>query len=149
MRSVNSHVGSWAPMAEQKAVAKFLGQHDEVKKYLAHFRKEIDVRLSGIYDGFQELKAAGFAVDAITPQAAIYLTVQIDLKGKRTADIILENQADVTLFILNEAKLALVPFKAFGAGTDNSWYRLSVGCCKKEEIGTMLEKLRGALEKLR
>lgn len=149
MRSVNSHVGSWAPMAEQKAVAKFLVQHEEVKKYLAHFRKEIALRLATIYEGFQEMKKNGFAVDAIAPQAAIYLTVQIDLKGKKTADSkILENQADVTAFILNEAKLALVPFKAFGAGTDNSWYRLSVGFCKKEEIGTMLEKLKEALGKL-
>ncbi|HMJ48210.1 MAG TPA: aminotransferase class I/II-fold pyridoxal phosphate-dependent enzyme [Ferruginibacter sp.] len=149
MRSVNSHVGSWAPMAEQRAVANFLNQHEEVKKYLSHFRKEISVRLASIYEGFRELKMNGFAVDAIAPQAAIYLTVQIDLKGKKTRDgKILESQGDVTLFILNEARLALVPFKAFGAGESNSWYRLSVGCCKKEEIGTMLEKLKSALEKV-
>lgn len=150
MRSVNSHVGSWAPMAEQKAVAKFLVQHEEVKKYLVHFRKEIALRLAGIYDGFRELRKNGYAVDAISPEAAIYLTVQIDLKGKKVKDgEILTTQADVTAFILNEAKLALVPFKAFGAGIDNSWYRISVGYCKKEEIPIMLANLKTALEKLK
>ncbi|RYY00568.1 MAG: pyridoxal phosphate-dependent aminotransferase, partial [Gammaproteobacteria bacterium] len=48
----------------------------------------------------------------------------------------------------NEAKLALVPFYAFGAEKSSTWYRLSVGCCKKEEIETMLGKLRTAISKL-
>jgi len=149
MRAINSHVGSWAPMAEQKAVAKFLNDTDAVSSYLAHFRSEISYRLTSIYKGFRDLKAAGFAVDAIAPQAAIYLTVQIDLTGKKTATgEVLETQADVTAYILNEAKLALVPFYAFGAERTSSWYRLSVGCCKKEDIEIMLGKLKAALEKL-
>ena len=149
MRAINSHVGSWAPMAEQKAVAKFLNDTDAVSSYLAKFRAEISYRLTSIYKGFQDLKAAGFAVDAIAPQAAIYLTVQIDLAGKKTAaGETLETQADVTAYILNEAKLALVPFYAFGAERTSSWYRLSVGCCKKEDIEIMLGKLKAALEKL-
>lgn len=149
MRAINSHVGSWAPMAEQKAVAKFLNDTDAVSSYLAKFRAEISYRLTSIYKGFQDLKAAGFAVDAIAPQAAIYLTVQIDLADKKTAaGETLETQADVTAYILNEAKLALVPFYAFGAERTSSWYRLSVGCCKKEDIEIMLGKLKAALEKL-
>ena len=149
MRAINSHVGSWAPMAEQKAVAKFLNNTDAVSSYLAHFRSEISYRLTSIYKGFQDLKAAGFAVDAIAPQAAIYLTVKINLAGKKTAaGSVLETQADVTDYILNEAKLALVPFYAFGAERTSSWYRLSVGCCRKEDIETMLGKLRSALGKL-
>lgn len=149
MRAINSHVGSWAPMAEQKAVAKFLNNTDAVSNYLAHFRSEISYRLTAIYKGFQDLKNEGFAVDAIAPQAAIYLTVKIDLAGKKTTGgELLETQADVTAYILNEAKLALVPFYAFGAEKTSSWYRLSVGCCKKEDIETMLGKLKAALEKL-
>jgi len=50
---------------------------------------------------------------------------------------------------LEEAKLAIVPFYAFGAGQQSPWYRLSVGTCKKEEIGEMLDKLEKALEKLK
>lgn len=150
MRSLNSHVGSWAPMGEQKAVAKFLMQEKAVQDYLIHFKQEIEYRLRKLYEGFKQLKAEGFSVDSIIPQAAIYLTVQIDLVGKFTADgTVLEDQSAVTEYILAEAKLALVPFGFFGAGRESNWYRLSVGCCKKEEIDTVLSKLKEALVKLK
>ena len=88
-------------------------------------------------------------MNAITPQAAIYLTLQIDLIGKKTAEGgVLTSQKDVTEYILNEAKLAVVPFYAFGASIDSNWYRLSVGTCKIEEINEMLTKLKEALQKL-
>ena len=149
MRAINSHLGAWAPMAEQKAVAKYLIKTEAVDTYLLDFKTEINIRLQNIFAGFQQLKADGFNVDAISPQAAIYLTIQIDYAGKTTAEgKVLTTQADVTSYILDEAKLAVVPFYAFGADSNSSWYRLSVGTCKKEEIGEMLSALRNALEKL-
>lgn len=149
MRSLNSHIGSWAPMAEQHAVAKFLVQDEAVHQYLVHFKNEVDFRLRKIFEGFQQLKSEGFSVDAVVPQAAIYLTVQINLVGKKTSEgKLLKEQTDVTEYLLTEAKLALVPFSAFGAGKENNWYRISVGCCKKEEIETVLKQLREALQKL-
>ena len=149
MRSINSHVGAWAPMAEQKAVASYLGKKDAVDKYFAHFKAEVNERLQNIFSGFQQMKAAGFNVDAIAPEAAIYLTIQINYAGKKTAKgKLLETQADVTSYILDEAGLAVVPFYAFGAGHNSSWYRLSVGTCKKEEIKEMLAALQNALENL-
>jgi aspartate aminotransferase len=96
-----------------------------------------------------QLKAEGYSVDAITPEAAIYLTIKIDLVGKTTADgKTLADQGAVTAYILNEAKLAVVPFYAFGASRSSAWYRLSVGTCKKDEIDEMTKKLREALQKL-
>ena len=149
MRSINSHVGAWAPMAEQKAVANYLAQTTSIDKYFTHFKAEIDERLVSIFNGFQQLKKEGFKVSAVAPQAAIYLTVQIDVAGKKTSDgKILATQSDVTAYILNEAKLAVVPFYAFGASANSSWYRLSVGTCKKEEINEMLGMLKTALQKL-
>lgn len=149
MKSILSHMGAWAPMAEQKAVAKYLVQQKNIEKYLSHFKAEIEERLNRIYNGLMKLKADGFSVDAIAPQAAIYLTIQIDLAGKTAADgQLLKNQADVTNYLLNEASLAIVPFHAFGAEASSSWYRLSVGTCKKEEIDEMLNKLKAALQKL-
>jgi aspartate aminotransferase len=149
MKAINSHVGAWAPMAEQHATAKFLLQHDVIDKYFVHFKSEIEERLVRIYNGFQQLKSEGFSVDAVAPQAAIYLTIQIDLAGKSTTDgKLLQSQSDVTDYILNEAKLAVVPFYAFGASVNSSWYRLSVGTCKKEEIDEMLTTLKEALLKL-
>ena len=149
MKAILTHVGAWAPMAEQKAVAQFLLKHDSIDAYLASFRKEIEVRLRSIYDGLIKLKNQGYSVDAITPQAAIYLTIKIDLKGKRTEEgKVLENQSDVTAYILNEAHLAVVPFYAFGASRNSAWYRLSVGTCDKNEIPEMLGKLQEALSRL-
>ena len=150
MKAINSHLGAWAPMAEQKATANYLLQNDAMDNYFTHFKAELEERLLRIYKGFQQLKSAGFSVDAVAPEAAIYLTVQIDLKGKITEDgIILDDQKKVTAYILNIAKLALVPFTAFGASVNSSWYRLSVGTCKKEEINEMLQQLKKALEKLK
>jgi aspartate aminotransferase len=149
MKAILSHLGAWAPMAEQKAVAKYLLQKDAIAKYLVHFKAEIEERLRNIHAGFIALKEKGYSVDSVTPQAAIYLTIKIDLVGKTTADgNELATQTDVTSYILGEAKLAVVPFSAFGAGSKSSWYRLSVGTSKKEEIPEMLGKLEAALEKL-
>ena len=95
------------------------------------------------------MKEEGFAVDVIAPQGAIYLTIKIDLAGKKKADgSILETQADVTQYLLDEAKLAIVPFYAFGAAKNSAWYRLSVGTCKKEEIPEFLGLLKEAMMKL-
>jgi len=146
MKAINSHVGAWSPMAEQHATAHYLKQTAAIEQYFTHFKSEIAERLEKIYEGFIQLKKEGFPVDAVAPQAAIYLTIQIDLAGKKTATgKKLEKQTDVTAYLLNEAKLAVVPFSAFGASADSSWYRLSVGTCKKEEIADMLKKLKDAL----
>jgi len=145
-----SHVGAWAPMAEQKAVAKYLLQKENIQRYLQQFKAEIELRLRNIHDGFKALQQKGYSVDAIAPQAAIYLTIKLDLRGKTTAEgNILETQSDVTSYILAEAKLAVVPFSAFGAGAINPWYRLSVGTGKKEVIAQMQGELEAAVEALR
>lgn len=149
MKAINSHVGAWAPMAEQHAVSKYLLQKENLNSWFNSFKTAIAERLQRIYAGFQQLKNEGFAVDAVAPQAAIYLTIQINLAGKKTADgKILETQSDVTDYILNEAKIAVVPFNCFGADKNSNWYRLSVGTCKTEEIDEMLASLKAALQKL-
>jgi aspartate aminotransferase len=150
MKSILSHLGAWAPMAEQKAVAKYLYETEAISNYLTHFKSEIEIRLHKIYNGFLALKEKGYSVDAVAPQAAIYLTIKIDLIGKTTENgTSITSQADVTSYILSDAKLAVVPFSAFGGGANNPWYRLSVGTCIKEEIPDMLKQLETALSKLK
>ncbi len=149
MKAINSHVGAWAPMAEQKAVANYLSQTQNINNYFGVFKLAIEERLHKIYNGIKQLKAQGFSIDAVAPQAAIYLTVQINLAGKKTDEgTFLENQNDVTAYILNEAKIAIVPFYAFGTSKNSNWYRLSVGTCKTEEIDEMLQRFENALIKL-
>ncbi len=148
MKALLSHIGAWSPMAEQKATAKFLLQKDVVETYLSSFKQELDDRLWAIYNGIIALKGKGYPVDAVAPQAAIYLTIKIDLKGLQANHKQLETQADVTDYLLSEAKLAIVPFYAFGADRTSPWYRLSIGTCKKDEIAEMLGTLEAALQKL-
>ena len=149
MKAIMTHIGSWAPMAEQKATAGFLLQKENIDAWITSFRAALSERLNRIHDGFVALKNDGFNVDVLTPEAAIYLTIKIDLTGKKTADgRVLQNQADVTSYVLDAAGLAVVPFYAFGAAKTSPWYRLSVGTCKLEDIPEMLEKLREAMKKL-
>jgi aspartate aminotransferase len=149
MKAILSHIGAWAPMAEQKAVARFLQNKEAINGYLIQFKSEVEERLNKIYKGFIQLKHEGFNVDAVAPEAAIYLTIKIDLAGKKLPDgTTINNQSEVTSYILQYAGLAVVPFYAFGANSNSPWYRLSVGTCKKEEIDEMLGKLRKALKEL-
>jgi aspartate aminotransferase len=149
MKTILGHIGAWAPKAEQFASAKYMNMDDAMENYLHSFKKNIQERLDGFYQKFQELKNEGFNVDAIAPQAAIYLTVKVDLKGKRTAEgEILHSTKEVTSYILTVANLAIVPFSAFGAKEDSPWYRLSVGTCKIEEIAEAMNHLKSALQKL-
>ena len=149
MKAILSHVGAWAPKAEQIAVANYFKNKSALNSFLLQFKKSIDERLQGFYSGFIDLKKSGYKVDAIFPQAAIYLTINLDLRGQKTPDgRILSNQKEVTQYILDEAKLAVVPFSAFGSTDDSPWYRLSVGTCTIEEIPEVFKSLRNVLSKL-
>ena len=148
MKSLLSHVGAWAPMAEQKAVAKYLLQKDAIDAWLISYKKAINERLVNIYSGIMALKMKGYNVDAIAPQAAIYLTVKFDFVGKINGLTVLKTQNDITTFLLYEAKLAVVPFYAFGAQKNSCWYRLSVGTCHIEDIALFFTKLETSLAKL-
>jgi len=150
MKSILSHLGAWAPKAEQVATAAYISNKELVDKYLSNFKHEVHSRLDGFYKGFMKLKNEGFRLNAIAPQAAIYLTVQFQLHGMKKADeTVLETTKDITKYILEEAHVAIVPFYAFGDSDNSSWYRLSVGTCRLDEVDKVIESLRQALAKLK
>ena len=149
MKAILTHVGAWAPKAEQMATAKYLSDLTMYDAFIIKQKERVIARLDGFYKGFQTLKTEGFKVDAITPQAAIYLTIKFDLHGMKTADgFVLATTKDITKYILDEAKLAVVPFYAFGADDNSPWYRMSVGTCKVSDIDDVISNLRIALQKL-
>lgn len=150
MKSILGHIGAWSPKAEQIATARFLSDNDATDRFLSAFKAEVWERLHGIYQGFEQLKSEGFNVHCIEPKGAIYLTVCFDLKGQTTpSGKVLSTTEDITAYILGEAKLAMVPFSAFGASKDSTWFRLSVGTCRKEGIGELFSRLRAALAALK
>jgi aspartate aminotransferase len=150
MKSILGHVGAWSPKAEQIATAHFLKDTVSVNTYLHAFKMQIQKSLDTLYKGIKQLKSEGFSVDAIEPMGAIYLTVQLEYAGKTTPDgTVLKTSADINFYLISEAKIGMVPFSAFGTGTDVNWFRASVGGCSLADIEEMLPRLKSALQKLR
>jgi aspartate aminotransferase len=149
MKSILGHVGAWAPKAEQVATAAFLPQTTAVDGFLAEFKVKVQASLNALYHGLQDLKKAGYPVDAIVPMGAIYLTAQLNVLGKTTpAGQVLTTNKDITFYLLSEAKLALVPFGAFGTSDTSTWFRMSVGGVSLESIQAALPRLQKALDEL-
>lgn len=148
MKGILSHIGAWSPMAEQVATANFLNKETEVDHFLSTVKLAIHDRLQQLFDGIQQMKQEGYPVDAISPMAAIYLTIRFSFKGKMNGHQAIKTTADMTSFLLEHASLAIVPFAAFGADKESEWYRLSVGTCHLDTIPQMFSNLRKALDKL-
>lgn len=149
MKAILTHVGAWAPKPEQIATANYLNDLSKYDAFLIEQKQKIDLRFQALYSGFKSLKDRGYKIDVIVPEAAIYLTVSFNLHNQKKADgKILETTKDITKYLLEEAKLALVPFSAFGAGENSSWYRLSVGTCKLQDVSELFVMLEMALKKL-
>ena len=149
MKSIVGHVGAWAPKAEQVAMAKFLKSDNDVNSYLNKLKSNIQNSLTTLYEGFQQLKAEGFNVDAIEPMGAIYLTIKVDYSGKTAPDgKVLKTATDINFYLIKEAKVAFVPFSAFGTGEDVNWFRVSVGASTLQDIEQLIPRIKEALLKL-
>lgn len=150
MKSLLGHIGAWAPKAEQVAVADYFKNKTLVDEFLNGFKNQIQASLDELYQGFQQLKQEGFAVDAVIPMGAIYLTLKIDYIGKTRPDgQVLNNSADVNFYLIKEAQTALVPFSAFGNDENMPWFRASIGGCSLQDIKDMLPRIKAALSKLK
>jgi aspartate aminotransferase len=150
MKAIVGHMGAWSPKAEQVAMAKFLKQDGFVNSYLAKLKENIQNSLTTLYEGFQQLKSEGFNVDAIEPMGAIYLTIKIDYSGKTTPDgAVLKTSADINFYLIKEAKVAFVPFSAFGTDDNVNWFRASVGASTLEDMQKLTPRIKAALQKLK
>lgn len=146
MRALLSHVGAWSPKPEQIATAAFLNRPDAVEATIQKHRDMISERVNKLYNGFSALREVGYPVDAIQADGAMYLTVKIDLIGRTTQDgTLLKDAQDVTMFLITEAKVGIVPFYCFGDSRQSPWFRISVGTLKIESISVVIDNLRKAL----
>ncbi len=149
MAGLLGHVGAWAPRPEQVAVAEWLSDRAGIAAYQATFKSGVETRLRTLYQGIEAMRAEGLPVRAIPPRAAIYLTAQFDLLGKRTPDgRVLVSSEDIRHYLLEACGMAVVPFQAFGATDESGWCRLSVGAVSNEAIEALLPRLRTALQSL-
>lgn len=148
MRAILSHVGAWSPKPEQVGTAHFLREKNGINNYLNWFRLEVQTRLNNLYKGIMELKNASYPIDAIHPQAAIYLTVKCPWMGYTAKGKLLVQQKDVTNYLLTECQVGFVPFNAFGSYENSEWYRISVGTLRNEDVELIINSLKLGMEDL-
>jgi aspartate aminotransferase len=150
MKSILGHVGAWAPKAEQVATGNYLSNPTNAIAFVEELKGALSERLFKFHKGFIQLKEEGFPVDVIAPQAALYLTVKIDLIGLTTPEnVIIDSTEIATKYLLDSAGVAIVPFYAFGAPKESTWYRLSVGTCNISDIEIVINAIRRSLSKLK
>jgi aspartate aminotransferase len=149
MGVILGHVGAWAPRPEQHASAALLNDDAAMDAYVAELMAGLGARLDRLYQGFTALARAGLPVEAIPPMGAIYLTVRVHPFGRRTpGGQVLTTNEDVRRYLLDAARVAVVPFQAFGVSADEGWFRLSVGAVGLEELDGALERVGQALRAL-
>ncbi|AHJ97489.1 aspartate/tyrosine/aromatic aminotransferase [Hymenobacter swuensis DY53] len=150
MKAILGHVGAWAPKAEQVATATYLPQTAAVDDFLGAFKEKVQHSLDALHQGLQAMKADGLPVDSMVPMGAIYLTAKLDVLGRTTPDgQVLTSTKELTSYLISEARLALVPFSAFGTDGASPWFRMSVGGASLASIEAALPRLRAALERLK
>jgi aspartate aminotransferase len=148
-KALIGHMGAWAPRPVQAATAWYLGQGDDLATWIGGFKSEIKARLDCLYDAFTAMAAQGHPVEAIAPQGAIYLTLRLDLVGKPgPGGTPFTSNEDIRRFLLQEAGLALVPFRAFGMEGETGWFRASIGAAGLEELQAAMDRLAAALDSL-
>ncbi|MGE0440910.1 MAG: pyridoxal phosphate-dependent aminotransferase [Gemmatimonadales bacterium] len=142
------HVGAWAPRPEQAATAAFLRDEAAVTEFRTGFHRGIRARLDALYHGFSALRGAGFPVDCIEPQGAIYLSLQLALIGKRFDGRPITTNEDIRQIMLQQAGLGVVPFQAFGLAGDTGWFRMSVGAVSLADIDAAFPRIRAFLDRI-
>lgn len=148
MAAILGHVGAWAPKPEQMAAARFLAEPAYQEAILNH-RAMINERVHAYQDGFHQLKQAGYPVDVIPAQGAIYLSVRLAILGRTTAQgKPLNNAADITHHLIDQAGVGMVPFSAFGCSPRTDWFRLSVGTTRMDMVPAVITGIRKAIDAL-
>ncbi|MGH9519081.1 MAG: aminotransferase class I/II-fold pyridoxal phosphate-dependent enzyme, partial [Terriglobales bacterium] len=121
--------------------------HAAVDRYIANMRAETTARLETIYNGIQAMRRDGLPVDCLRPQGAIYASVRFALHGGHApAGETLRTDNDIRRYLLQAARLAVVPFDAFGAAEGQGWCRLSIGVTSVAELEELMPRLRTAVE---
>ena len=144
-----SHLGAWAPRPEQMGTAAFIEDQGAVDAHLAQMCRRVLERLRNVADAVNGLKKEGWPVECIEPQGAIYLSIRLGLTGRTTSNgRTLNSDEDIRRFILDEAGIALVPFRCFGVPRDSGWFRASVGAVSEAQCRGIRDRFERAFRLL-
>lgn len=140
------HVGAWAPRPEQVATAVFLRDRAGIAAFRAAMSSALLARLEALHTGFTALRDDGYPVDCVRPQGAMYLSLQLDLAGRRFEGARIADNEAIRKLLLERAGVAVVPFQAFGLEGESGWFRLSVGAVSLQDIAEAMPRVRALLE---
>jgi aspartate aminotransferase len=125
-------------IAQKAAVEAFGGPQDEVER----MRREFEKRKNYIVDRLNKIPG----LRCFNPQGAFYVFPNVSkLFGKKHAGLEIRNSVDFTQFLLEEAKVAVVPGVEFGA---DNYIRISYAT-SMEEIKRGVDRIEKAVEKLK
>jgi aspartate aminotransferase len=143
-----SHIGAWAPHPEQAGMIELLNDPAVIADYRTKMDAAVHQRLDALHRGFAAMRDEGLPVDVLCPDGAIYVSLQLKLRGKTFDGKVLEDNEAIRTLVLKEAGVALVPFQAFGLNDESGWFRLSIGAVSMEEIAEVFPRLRSLLGKI-
>ena len=125
-------------ISQKAAVEALSGPQEEVKWMVEEFEK----RKNFIVDRLNEIPG----IRCFNPQGAFYVFPNVSkLLGKKHAGLEIRNSIDFTQFLLEEAKVAVVPGVEFGA---DDYVRISYAT-SMEEIKKGVDRIEKAVEKLK
>jgi aspartate aminotransferase len=148
MGELLSHVGTWAPHAEQIGTAELLNDVEALRQYRQAMDDKMHARLEALYQGFVTLRDEGLPLDCIHPDGAMYVSLQLPLHGKHFDGRVVGNNDDIRALLLEQTGIAVVPFQAFGLQTETGWFRLAVGGVSMEQITEIFPKMRAMLQRV-
>jgi len=148
MSDLLGHVGAWAPKAEQVATAAFLSDASGFRAFRGEMHRRLRERLETLYRGVTRLRDSGHPIEAVEPEGTLYLSLRLDLFGRRLGAREFHTNEDIRRALLEEAGIAVVPFQAFGLAREDGWFRLSVGAVSVAAIEAGLERLGAMLARL-
>jgi aspartate aminotransferase len=143
-----SHVGAWAPHAEQVGLTELLNDSASIASYRETMDGEVHRRLDALHAGFAAMREEGLPVDVLCPDGAIYVSLQLKLIGKTFAGRKIESNETIRSLLLERAGVAIVPFQAFGLMAESGWFRLSIGAVSMDDIAAVFPRLRKLLTEL-
>ncbi len=137
-KKIQSHTTSNAcSVSQYAALAALKMAPAELAPMKREFRRRRDVAA--------ERMAAMPGVKLVKPQGAFYLFPDVSaFFGRRAGDRIIRNAMDLTDYLLEEARVAVVPGEAFGAPNN---IRISYAT-SMEMLNEALDRMAAALEKL-
>lgn len=148
IRDLLSHAGAWAPRPEQAGVAEFLCDPEAIAEFRVEMDARLAERLNAMHEGFTELKNAGYPVDSINPQGAIYFSAQFRLHGRSVGVQKIETDEEIRNLLLERAGAAVVPFQAFGVHGETGWFRLSAGSVSMDAIHELFPRIKALLDEV-